>query len=348
MKKTKKIKRKKKTKSKSIYRLLLRQKRIITVVALLAVVVAALVLTRRGGYMTGASRYSGGVNSGMTLINTTSNAVWNGSDPSLKHDIGSKGIGNSWNSAGEGPGYLALGPHVNLGPDSYLISLQLKVDGTLNDSMRLGKIEITKDNGDVVLFRKQLYGRDFGESGKYEEFPTQLVSSKIMEDVEFKVYSLASRVNMSIGRINLYPAPTAWLGNDPSLSHDIGVGEAGGLWASGTKDAGYMVSGGPNINLAPGQYAISYTFMIESGRYNDSENIATMEVSGSRGAMGLWNGGKLTGFDYNSGRSSDVSIIRSFGNIINVNEPINNVTFMLYRPNSTINIKLTLITLYSR
>ena len=269
------------------------------------------------------------------IINATQTISWSGNDTALVHTLGSEGLDGAWTCWGDGYGYLISGPYVNLGPGSYRVLFEMKAEGVINDSQLVGSIEVTENKGSRLL-EKELYGRDFGNDGKFKDFSLPLLSGKILKDVEFRVHYPNSGVNISVKKITLTSGSMAWTGSDPSLNHDIGREGVAGTWTSGTGVGGYMVSGGPHVNLAPGIYDIYYTFVVDKKYADESKHIATMEVSYNGGqVIPLWSDGKLIGKDFNTGRASDVAVYKAFINSIVVDNTLNDVEFRLYYVNNT-------------
>lgn len=277
------------------------------------------------------------------ITTKTQNIVWPGSDPALGHDLGHKDVDGSWASEEGSYGYLVLGPYANLAVGSYKVLFELKVDSVVNKSNLVGTIEITQDRGTKVL-SKDLYGKDFDVAGEYKNFSLVLVSGKILKDVEFRVHYPDSKVNLSVKKIILASGSTVWPGNDPALGHELGREGADGTWTSGDGGYGYMVSG-PHISLAAGVYDVSYTFVIDE-YINESQHIATIDISYDRGTPIL--SGKLTGHDFNYGRTSGTIISKSFINRLYIDGNIDDVEFKLHYPNSTVRVTLRDITLFIR
>jgi len=249
----------------------------------------------------------------INLLNASQKPYWNGADSALVHEIGTDGSSGVWTSGDSGYGYLVLGPYINLAPDSYKILYELKVDGILNKSRLIATIEITQDNGTSVLV-KELYGSDFDAPGVYKKFAIPLVSGKIMNDVEFRVHHSDTGVNLSVKSISLSPDQTVWAGNDPLLKHDLGQGGSSGTWAYQGIESGYLISDGPHLNLAPGVYDVSYSFVIDD-YLNESMNVTIIEISYKGGQkIGMVNDGVLKGGDFNLGRVSNEPVIESFAN----------------------------------
>jgi hypothetical protein len=270
-----------------------------------------------------------------------------GSDPALSHQIGRMDALGGWTSGNQSYGYLILGPHITLEPHPYKVLFELKVDGMADDSQKVGSIEVTEDNGTMII-AKDLYSRDFEARGEYRNFSLTFISGRILDDVEFRVRYSGSGVNLSLRQIALSHVSQLWKGSDSSLSHGIGREDPDGAWTSGDGGDGYMISGGPHITFTSGIYDISYGFAVDEPT-DDNATMAIIELTHDGGSViPLKSKGMVYGKDFNTGRSSEGVTYKSFTNRIFIENTLSDVEFKLYYLNGTDRVVLKEIYLYIR
>jgi len=270
------------------------------------------------------------------LISPSETIIWSGNDPALSHKIGRETPDGGWTSTEGSFGYMTLGPHANLSKGAYKVSFELKIDGIVNGSYPIATIDMTWKNGQPFV-SESLYGKDF-ENGEYKNLNIYFVSGEVMEDVEFRIYHSSGKENLTLRGIVLSSGKTKWAANDPELKHKVGREGPGDSWTSGDGGLGYMISSGPHISMAPGIYLVSYTFVIDGREVVDeSKHVATIEFSRDSGLVFLT--GELNGLDMKVDPSKPV-VYKSIINKITAKNPLNNVEFKLFYPNSSVNVVL--------
>lgn len=271
------------------------------------------------------------------FLNLTTPLIWPAGDSLLSHEVGVGDGSGVWISKGSA-GYLILGPHVNIAPGVYSLGFELKLEDSVGVKQQAAVVQLSHKNGNVI-FSKDINASELSYNG-FRNFSYVFASSLPLEDVEFRVKSTEG-INIGLKQIMLSSQPNSWPANSSLFSHEIGHDFRFGMWTSGLNTSGHVISSGPHIILAPGPYEISYVFYMR-GPASSSDRVAVIEVA-NRGSVFL--SGGLTDADFNLDRDVNADVIKSFVNRFKLEAPMDDVEFMLYYQNNSLEVVLKEIVL---